>query len=107
MPNAFLEAWALGVPVLTLEFDPDAVVARNGLGISAGGSWDRFVEGARELWEGRSSREEFARNARAYVARVHSIEAVGAQWSDLIDEVRRRATSAGSTISLPFDVYGV
>jgi glycosyltransferase involved in cell wall biosynthesis len=94
MPNAFLEAWALGVPVLTLEFDPDAVVARNGLGISAGGSWERFVEGARELWEGRSNREEFARHAREYVATVHSIEAVGSRWSDLIEELRPLSDAA-------------
>jgi glycosyltransferase involved in cell wall biosynthesis/L-amino acid N-acyltransferase YncA len=88
MPNAFLEAWAHGVPVLTLRFDPDEVVARNGLGISAGGSWDRFVEGAQELWEGRSNREEFARHAREYVSAVHSTEVVGSRWSDLIEEPR-------------------
>jgi glycosyltransferase involved in cell wall biosynthesis len=89
MPNAFLEAWAHGVPVLTLQFDPDAVVARNGLGISAGGSWERFVEGARRLWEGRGRREELAGRVRTYVATVHSIEAVGTLWSDLIGELRR------------------
>jgi glycosyltransferase involved in cell wall biosynthesis len=89
MPNAFLEAWALGVPVLTLEFDPDGVVARNRLGISAGGSWERFVDGARELWEARNDREEFARDAREYVATVHSIEAVGSRWCALIDELSR------------------
>ena len=88
MPNAFLEAWAHGVPVLTLQFDPDEVVARNNLGISAGGSWERFVQGARDLWEGRVNREEVARHVREYVATVHSIEAVGSRWSDLIDELR-------------------
>jgi glycosyltransferase involved in cell wall biosynthesis len=88
MPNAFLEAWAHGVPVLTLQFDPDAVVARNGLGISAGGSWERFVEGARELWEGRDRREELASRVRTYVATAHSIETVGSRWSDLIAELR-------------------
>ena len=88
MPNAFLEAWAHSVPVLTLQFDPDAVVARNGLGISAGGSWERFVEGARELWEGRDRRAELASRVRRYVATVHSFEAVGSQWSDLIGGLR-------------------
>jgi glycosyltransferase involved in cell wall biosynthesis len=89
MPNAFLEAWAHGVPVLTFQFDPDAVVARNGLGISAGGSWERFVAGARELWEARERREELASRVQTYVARVHSIEAVGTRWSDLIGELQR------------------
>ncbi len=94
MPNAFLEAWAHGVPVLTLEFDPDAVVARNGLGVSAGGSWERFVEGARELWQGRDHREELAARVRTYVERVHSIDAVASRWSDLLDEVGARKGGA-------------
>jgi glycosyltransferase involved in cell wall biosynthesis len=87
MPNAFLEAWACGVPVLTLEFDPDGVVERHGLGISARRSWDSFVAGARELWESREDRTEFAGRVRAYVDEVHSMEAVGARWSSLIDDL--------------------
>jgi glycosyltransferase involved in cell wall biosynthesis len=87
MPNAFLEAWAHGVPVLTLQFDPDDVVERERLGISARGSWERFVEGASELWEGRDDRDELARRLEAYVGETHSMVAVGAQWSKLIREV--------------------
>jgi glycosyltransferase involved in cell wall biosynthesis len=86
MPNVFLEAWARGVPVLTLEFDPDGVVAQNELGISADGSWERFVEGARELWRLRSNREEIAARTREYVEEVH-VEGVGARWSELIDRL--------------------
>lgn len=88
MPNSFLEAWALGVPVLTLQFDPDDVVARNGLGVSAGGSWERFVEGARELWEGRDGRGELSSHVRTYVVTAHSMEAIGSRWNDLIGELR-------------------
>ena len=88
MPNAFLEAWACGVPVLTLEFDPDAIVARTGLGVSAAGSWERFVEGARELWEAGPDRDDVARRARAYLEEVHSPEAVVRRWGALIDELQ-------------------
>jgi glycosyltransferase involved in cell wall biosynthesis len=94
MPNAFLEAWAHGVPVLTLQFDPDSVVTRNGLGISAGGSWERFVQGARELWERREDREELARRVRTYVATVHSMDAVALRWSELLDEFGARVVAA-------------
>ena len=89
MPNAFLEAWSHGVPVLTLQFDPDDVVDRHELGISAQGSWNRFVAGAHELWEQRDEPGELSRRVRAYVDEVHSMAAVGARWSDLVTELER------------------
>ncbi len=92
MPNAFLEAWAYGVPVLTLQFDPDEIVARGRLGIAADGSWDRFVAGARTLWESRAEREELSRRVRSHVEAVHSPQAVATRWSELIAELRRGAT---------------
>jgi glycosyltransferase involved in cell wall biosynthesis len=88
MPNVFLEAWLAGVPVLTLTFDPDGIVERHGLGISARGSWDGFVEGARKLWASRDDRRQTATRVRAYVERTHSAEAVASQWDELIAAVR-------------------
>jgi glycosyltransferase involved in cell wall biosynthesis len=89
MPNVFLEAWARGVPVLTLHCDPDGVVAARGLGLAADGSWDRFVAGARELWGTRGDRAELSRRTRAYIEEVHSIDAVAARWADVLEQVVR------------------
>lgn len=95
MPNVFLEAWARGVPVLTLQFDPDDVVKERGLGISAGGSWERFVEGACELLADRSNRHELSSRTRAYIDEVHST-GVGARWSDLIDRLSQSEEGAAA-----------
>jgi glycosyltransferase involved in cell wall biosynthesis len=87
MPNVFLEAWARGVPVLSLEFDPDGVVAGRGLGIAAEGSWERFIGGARLLWATRDDRRVYEQSTIAYLQQTHSPESVGARWSQLIREI--------------------
>jgi len=89
MPNSFLEAWAHGVPVLTLEFDPDRIVAESQLGVTAEGSWDRFVAGAQQLWDSRFDRADLSTRTRSYIEAEHSLEAVSAQWERLIEELRR------------------
>jgi glycosyltransferase involved in cell wall biosynthesis len=88
MPNIFLEGWASGIPVLTLDVDPDDVIGRRGIGVAAGGSWDEFVAGARRLWDSREDHEDSARASRAYIDDVHSLAAVGSRWVQVVSDVR-------------------
>jgi glycosyltransferase involved in cell wall biosynthesis len=87
MPNVLLESWARGVPALSLHFDPDGVIARHGLGLAAGGSWDDFVEGARRLWADSELRRTLGQQAKGYVEREHSPAAVGARWVEVLGGV--------------------
>jgi glycosyltransferase involved in cell wall biosynthesis len=80
MPNVFLEGWSRGVPALALAHDPDGVIQREGLGSFAGGSHERLVELAEELWRGRSNQTQLAARCRDYVAREHALDAVIDRW---------------------------
>jgi glycosyltransferase involved in cell wall biosynthesis len=89
MPNVFLEAWARGVPALTLEFDPDGLITARGLGRAAEGSPERFAEYAEALWVDRALRAELGAAARRYIRERHFPGAVSAAWEAVIDQVRR------------------
>jgi glycosyltransferase involved in cell wall biosynthesis len=87
MPNAFLEAWARGVPVLSLNVDPDAKIEDNRIGVAAGGSMERFIAAAATLWSDPDLRSEIGERARQFIHKVHSPEAVADRWVGLIHEL--------------------
>ncbi len=87
MPNTFLEAWARGVPVLSLSVDPDARIAEHRIGVVAGGSMPRLIEAAAELWEDRGLRAEMGERARRFVQECHAPSVVADRWTHLLREL--------------------
>jgi glycosyltransferase involved in cell wall biosynthesis len=95
LPNVFLEGWARGVPALSLSFDPDGLIAAEGLGLFAEGDPTRLEEQARQLWIARDDRAELAERCAAYIQAEHDPDAVVDRWLSVIapDRALRDATS--------------
>jgi glycosyltransferase involved in cell wall biosynthesis len=87
VPNTFLEAWARGVPVLSLNVDPDAKIANNDIGVAADGSMERLIEAAGSLWRDPDERTAMGERARRFIQDVHSPEAVADRWVSLLEEL--------------------
>lgn len=83
-PNTFMEAWACGVPALSLAVDPDGVIARHGLGAVAGGSLERLSGLVRFYWARRHTLLAEGTAGRRYIAREHAPPVIGDAWAELI-----------------------
>ena len=73
-PNTFLQAGKYGVPVLSLQVDPDGFLAASGCGAVAGGDPTRLAAQLEALWRNPGQREEWGRNAYRHVREHHAIE---------------------------------
>jgi glycosyltransferase involved in cell wall biosynthesis len=88
-PNVFLEAWARGVPTISLHVDPDGVIASHGIGAVAHGSLDELVRITRRYVDDPSAADVAGDLAYRYVQETHSPEVVGAAWVDLVGRLIR------------------
>jgi glycosyltransferase involved in cell wall biosynthesis len=87
MPNVFLEAWARGVPVASLVFDPGGQIETREAGLVAGGSRRQLVDIAESLQHDESLRERLGANGRRYVDEVHDPDGVADRWMALLGDL--------------------
>ncbi len=66
-PNIFIEAWSLGIPVLSLNVDPGDVIKREALGKVANGKIEILLDAMNNI----NITDEFANKAKAYVEHNH------------------------------------
>ena len=66
-PNVFIEAWACGIPVLSLYVDPGTIIKKEELGEVTHGNLDKMIEAMDNI----KNTSEFATRAKAYVENTH------------------------------------
>ncbi len=83
-PNIFIEAWACGLPVLSLSFDPGDVIKKEKLGFVADGDFDKMISAMASV----EDTDEFAKMAKAYVEHNHIVnDDKIKEINDLFDEL--------------------
>jgi hypothetical protein len=73
-PNTFLQAGKYGVPVVSLEADPDGLCSMHQCGLAAGGDLDRQTEDLRRVWRDATVAGGLARRMTAYLWEHHEAE---------------------------------
>lgn len=90
-PYAFLQAGKFGVPILSLEVDPDGFIQRYHCGMVAMGKKDRLLEELKELMDNPELRRMYSKNIRDYVESRHELNSVVKQLDGLLSEVMKDA----------------
>jgi len=88
-PNTFVQAAIGSTPVLSLNVDPDDVLADNGFGRCAGGDTARLSADLRSLLADEQKRERMGAAGFDYARRTHDLRAVVDQWVSLLERVCR------------------
>lgn len=83
LPNAFIQAWLHGVPVVSLHANPDGVLEKKGIGQNVE-SFDKLVEATRSLVIHNESRNQMGRRARAFAVEEYGLDGILTDFERII-----------------------
>jgi len=86
-PNTMLEAWSLGVPVVSLQIDPGGVICRERIGLLSK-TQEQMVDDIKKLVEEGSLNDEMGKRGQEYVRSTHGIEAVCRAFDQVVPGVQ-------------------
>ena len=85
-PNTFLEAWAHGVPVVSLTVDPDEIICNHKLGFHSKTIQQMMID-IESLLKHDGLRNEIASNGRKYIREHHDVKMVTNQFIELLSSL--------------------
>jgi len=83
-PNVFLEAWAIGIPVLSLKVNPGNVISKYGLGICFDGDLERMKEFIASGNKPAADKERM----RSYVINHHDFSTAGKRFVNALTKLK-------------------
>ena len=84
LPNAMVQSWLAGTPVVSLNVDPDDLITKYRMGLFAKSDMNCLIECCRKLMEDDQLRYEMSRNARKYSRQLFDIKTIGDQYESLM-----------------------
>ena len=93
-PNTFLEAWSLGLPVVTM-FDPDGIISSQSLG-KVGKDIPELTAGIRELLDSPEQWQKMSRRVRQFYLKNFTVDTVMAKFEKAFIDANRKSISGGS-----------
>ena len=85
--NAFLEAWAANVPVVSLHVNPNRLLTEGGLGFCAEGNMQAMALKVRHLLQSPEERMNMGEISSKYVATHHNSDTIISQYESVFHEL--------------------
>jgi glycosyltransferase involved in cell wall biosynthesis len=85
-PNTFLQAGKYGVPILSLQVDPDGFIESHQCGIVAKGDSTGLIDGLKRIKTHPDLWQNYSRNIRSYVFNCHELNAKVIQLNQILSE---------------------
>jgi glycosyltransferase involved in cell wall biosynthesis len=85
-PNTYLHSWRKGVPVFTMEIDPDSIIEKNGVGVVTG-NLDGMIREVKGICRAPDKRTMMSKKSLEYVRNNHDIRDKTEEYINLFEKI--------------------